>query len=423
MFLANWVADFRSASAEERATMCELIITVGDRNSCSHWNYRANAQFESVTVPTVYLAEGIAADWWRILGGRDQEFPISKYRTGYILPRLTFSCDGSVFQVTGQEAFYENPGLRFQYPGSQDLPRTEAEKELSKFVEDTIEKLSQKGITDSEVAFQWSRVSESRQDPEESSFCEAAGALGVDPYSIDEADATFIMEAGLIFRGEPLSDFLAGVKDTTRNQRKETLSSVKQAIDSTGAGSCLPDLAHASKVVDPSLRGRRPGEGAWAPGYRSARAFRNAIGVSDRGPLTSLSMVSDKLGNKAFEFARGLSGVDALVSRQDNIHIHLQNTTHVIGYEWTNNFNFARGVGDVVCFPESEPSVLNGLPGTERQAMGRAFAAEFLAPVDTVLDLSKRGKSDYEIATALNVSPRVVGHQIENRDRIHQACV
>ena len=58
----------------------------------------------------------------------------------------------------------------------------------------------------------------------------------------------------------------------------------------------------------------------------------------------------------------------------------------------------------------------------ERQAAGRAFAAEFLAPVESVLDMVDSGCDVDEISGSFNVSPQVVARQIENQDRIREAC-
>ena len=54
--------------------------------------------------------------------------------------------------------------------------------------------------------------------------------------------------------------------------------------------------------------------------------------------------------------------------------------------------------------------------------MGRAFAAEFLAPVDKIIDMSYGGKDVDEIAGVFKVSPQLIERQIENRGRIRLAC-
>jgi uncharacterized protein (DUF433 family) len=54
--------------------------------------------------------------------------------------------------------------------------------------------------------------------------------------------------------------------------------------------------------------------------------------------------------------------------------------------------------------------------GTYRQQLGRAFAAEFLAPVSSVLDMTARGDRIEDIAANFGVSEMVIDHQIGNRD-------
>src|ERR1700721_1995298 len=54
-------------------------------------------------------------------------------------------------------------------------------------------------------------IQAARENPVEAGFCEAAGALGLDPYRICKADADIIRQAALLFTGEPLTEFLAGI--------------------------------------------------------------------------------------------------------------------------------------------------------------------------------------------------------------------
>ena len=82
---------------------------------------------------------------------------------------------------------------------------------------------------------------------------------------------------------------------------------------------------------------------------------------------------------------------------------------------------FARAIGDAICFPESTLSAINALHKAERQAVGRAFAAELLAPVKTVLDMDESGLDTDEIADILDVGTAVVERQLENQNRILDA--
>ena len=419
-FLAEWIHGASNASEVERATMCRLSIMVGNVNACSHWDDRTGSSHEYVTVPAVHLAEGIASDWWTIFGGRDVKRPIWRYRTGFILPCLSLSCDGSTFEVSGEQMHCDNPGLRFWPAGTEMVPRSEAETELARFVESVVERLASARISRTDVQLRWERVSESRGDPEERAFCEAAGALGVDPYIISDADGDLVMRSGELFSNESLADFLAGVRSLDQIHRSQALEAVVSAERRQDDSFRLPELCEAVEEVDANLRTRRFGEGAWGPAYRMARAFRNAIAVGTDDELGSVISIAGSLGNKRFVTSGDLYGVDALVSRKDGVYVHLRPAR--FPNSWSERFNFARAIGDVVCFPQGGPSVVNALHGAERQAMSRAFAAEFLAPVDSVMDIAHEVHDLDEIAGKFSVSPRVIEHQIQNERRIQQAC-
>ena len=419
-FLVEWIDGAPNVSAEERATMCDLRIVVGDTNACSHKDEVGRESYESIVVPAVHLAEGIATDWWNIFGGRDCQRPIWPYRTGFILPCLSFGCNGSTFEVSGEQMSCENPGVRFWRVDAETISRDEAERELTGFVQNVVNRLSGEDIEGSEVQLRWKRVAESRRDPDENAFCEAAGALGLDPYAIAGEDADFIMWAGGVLSGAPLTEFLAGVNSIRLAGRYGALASVAGATREVGPRSRLPKLRGAASEVDCGLRERRNGEGVWGPAYRLARGFRQTIGVNKDYEFDSVCSIAGMLGNASFERSEGLSGVEGVVSRGVDVHVHLRKSRY--GPPSFENFNLARAIGDAVCFLEDGPSVINRLYGAERQAAGRAFAAEFLAPVEAVWGMHEEGYDVGEIAGRFVVDTRVIQHQVENRDRIERAC-
>ena len=52
----------------------------------------------------------------------------------------------------------------------------------------------------------------------------------------------------------------------------------------------------------------------------------------------------------------------------------------------------------------------------------RAFAAEFLAPIDEVLSMHEDGKGMDDMAEDFGVAKEVVERQWQNRRRIQEAC-
>ena len=78
-------------------------------------------------------------------------------------------------------------------------------------------------------------------------------------------------------------------------------------------------------------------------------------------------------------------------------------------------------IGSALCISPTSRRVVNGLHDAEEQAIGRAFAAEFLAAVEKIVDMKTEGLEEYEIAQEFQVSEQVVAHQLENHERIAAA--
>ena len=418
-FSIDWIGDGPNASAEERATLCDLQIVVNDKNLCRHSTPSANEPFDHLTIPAVHLAEGLATDWWSILGGRDRKHPVLRYRMGFALPKLSLAFDGSMFDVQGSRCSYDNPPVNFLIGTSESIHRDAAETVLKDYIERVIERLSSEGVPDSEVAVRWSRVSRSLSDPEERSFCEAVGALGLDPYLISDAEAQFVEDAANLFAGEALIEFLAGVRELDLTGARQLLDWADDSKARPQDASRLPDLPPIAKQVGAAV-GWNLGERTWAGGYRAAQVLRAEItGPSER--LTSTEAIAALLGADSFAPVPSPAGAVAFVARYpEAVHIHSRRYIH--SEQHLQNFAFARAIGDVVCFPDTPMSVVNRLHQAERQAAGRAFAAEFLAPVESVIKMRNSGCDLDELAGSFNVSRRVVTHQIGNQDRIRQSC-
>ena len=169
-FSLDWLDGALNAIVEERRTLCSLRIYIDGTNLCDFVDYEDNATLDSLTLPAIHLAEGIASNWWQIFGSRDVERSILEYRSGFALPDLRFRSDGSTFDAISKTHISRNPHLRFGVEARTTLTRAEAEQALSKFVYAVVDRLSAKNIEGSEIAACWRRVSESRRDPGERIF-------------------------------------------------------------------------------------------------------------------------------------------------------------------------------------------------------------------------------------------------------------
>ena len=428
-FLIDWVENGENACAEERATLCYLQILVEDENACAFYDVSEGRYFEHLFIPVVHLAEGIASGWWKIFGGRDRYFSIFPYRNGFALPDLKFRFDGSTFEIMGSQFSSVNPKIKFWHTES-DMERSAAESALSEFVDKVVEKLSSEGIQKTEVESRWSHIAYSRNNPDEQFFCEAAGTIGADPYMISDSDARLIELANNRFSGEVLIEFLAGVREAKSRFSSNLHAAGERELEWINYAESRQPYQFQLSVLDElandlkSQSQRISSERTWSQGYRMARLFRERLSLDFLNGSTSIRSLPEMLGNRYFRRASGMAATRAVVSRTDGgkTGIHLRKRGRKKWENLSEEFAFARALGDAVCFPDDEISIVNELKSAERQAVGRAFAAELLAPIEIILDMRDSGKDVGEIADSLAVSPLTVTHQIENKDRIESAC-
>lgn len=114
----------------------------------------------------------------------------------------------------------KNPPLVFWQDAEETMTRRTAEGEFAKLLTAVATRLSEAGLDDTQAQAAWRRVQATLSDPEEMAFCEAAGALGADPYAISDDDAAFIEDAGKVHEGESLLNFLGTIR--SREQRPIT---------------------------------------------------------------------------------------------------------------------------------------------------------------------------------------------------------
>ena len=131
--LVEWLDDAANAAHEERATVAGYKLFIAGLNSTTH---RTNGAIEDhLTLPLYSIAEGLAYCWWNIFGGRDSPVSLTKFRMGYAVPDVRLAFDGQAFEISSNAFSYENPELYFFAGGRESLARSDAESQLSEFIE------------------------------------------------------------------------------------------------------------------------------------------------------------------------------------------------------------------------------------------------------------------------------------------------
>lgn len=377
---------------------------------------------ENATVSVYPLAAEIAFNWWHLFGSRDARLELADGRSGYAVPNILLTFDGAGFTASCQPLTYDNPPIRFTHGDTERLTRAEAESALAGFVECVRGRLAEAKVRDSGLQLRWERVQRSRESADEAAFCEAAGALGFDPYEIDDAVADFIMDAGAWFHDEPLLELLSGLRkvDRSRAPGKGTLAWLRTAESRSADRSRLPAIDDLRQGMADTRRAAA-GEMPWCAGYRCAREARRRldIGTAERFDVSTLAA---RLGGPRFATAEGgVSDFRAVVATTAETHVHLRKESSRYAH-LSELFALGRAIGDAVANPPAERSAVNGLHDAARQATGRAFAAEFLAPINEIRSMLEDGKVHDDIAADFGVDLELVERQLQNQDRIDEAC-
>lgn len=417
-YSVDWHDDAGNAALEERATVADVRFWLEEQNVSLH--LRGTESIDHVTISLYGIAEGLAHGWWSLFGGRDRSTSLRQFRSGFVVPDLRFEFDGAVFEISAHQSTYRNPGVRFWAGPTEIMDRASAEALLSDFIERVLDRLDIREVRQTSAALRWARVKASRADREESTFCESAGALGLDPYSIPERGTAAIEDASARFEGEPLTEFLAGTGGADEHRLLQWVDAVDRRPRHTARVADLRAMATEAAERAPM----RPIEESWALGYRRARAFRRVLDANHAERFRSFRPLAEKLGaSRSFELAAPVDGLRALRSDYpDGVRIHLRRSGSTPAASASHLFTFARAVGDAACFPEETRAPVNGLQAAYRQAAGRAFAAEFLAPVDEVRTMRVDGRDSASVAEEFGVSSAVVDRQLENQHRIEAVC-
>lgn len=417
-FTVDWHKLADNLAPEERATVADLRVFIQEANICDHLCGDQRELTDHVTVSVYPMAEGIALDWWNIFGRRNDKYKLIRRRGGYVIPDIFMHFDGGAFEFGCVAHDDHNAFVWFPRNESEILQRGHAEKELTDFIEKILKRLDDEGISESGLQLRWERVRASLENPDEVAFCEAAGALRLDPYDLSESDAKLILQANDFFQGEPLVEFLSALHGPGATDALDWIEAVERR---PRYRSQLPVAKHLRDALS-SFRVIREGERAWARGYRCARAARQELNLTESDRLASGEELADRLEAPKFESAPTFRGLRALVNSKDNrVDIHLSDTVTQHGKTaWL--FGFGRALGEVVANPPAPRAVVNNLRDASRQAANRAFAAEFLAPVNEILTMHEDSMDISAIAVEFGVSDQVIMRQIENSHNIEWAC-
>lgn len=419
-----WETPQAAGGPELRATWAHLVITVNGIPVTQVHDYNARSVRDVIYLPLYPLAEWLAMHWWPLLCELEtprrmvhsdyaRRHSIRFSREGFALPDLIVRpVGGGKMSLEWKSSDLPMCGVRFLQQGSAVLEVAEVREAFASLINGVVKRLECEGVSGVPLQEEWQTVDS--VDREESEFCEAAAALGLDPYGLSEDMASSIIRVNSMLPIELSAEFFpAADAHLLEDEATSLLAGIHAVYEQTADLHSLKKLKKDSPKFDTS---RAP----WQEGYAFARTLRKNLALGDR-IAASLDDVGGFLGVDlaALHAAMPTGGripayCDALVAENS-----LQSPGFIIGKlrESSRTFILCRGIFEYLTSASHTPLLITGTL-SERQKRNRAFAAEFLAPAAL---LRKRLISDAvymedvdELADEFHVSPYVIAHQLEN---------
>ena len=423
VFEFDWLDGEGMSGPELSATLASLTIRSGESVVTRVFDARAKTVRDFALVPLYPLAEWLVANWWFIASeipnpanehsqGFRRRHCLGVGRDGYAFPNLDI-----VPSYGGRTSVSWSPTrslwtrVEFLGGGEALVDGDEFRRTCSDFIDSVILRLDSLGVQDTFLREEWDAIRGA--DDEEIQFCQAAAALGWDPYALDDDAREHVIA---------LDDMLGGLLD-------EALPSLDAANPLAGASEIETALEGArrnrvylERIEDfRSGLGRNFGETPWDEGYDWARRLRRNLNL-DGESLKTTASIADALGEDAdtldrimqptasFSAAPMIDGAIARDGGETGFALGARGGPHA------RRFRFCRALGEAMASPDSDALITRSR--SERQQRNRAFAAEFLAPASEIKRLvrfpSVDGDDLNELAQEFGVSHRVIKHQIEN---------
>jgi hypothetical protein len=418
---ASWLRPASEQQASEvDVTMAEFAMKVGKQN-VTEFREDDGERSSHLEIPTYYLAEWIAENWWPLLWeprkSEDDEpnadflsrHSLLAAQHGFALPRMMIVPFGRSVQVSAGARDVQLADVRFLNGARETFSRDVVESELSRFVSDVVARLAAYRIKDTFLQDAWQLITNTDQD--EAQFCRYVGALGLSPYDIEDRIANLI-ERLLPTLGDRLLMDLCLV--CTRQTFEAVATVAEKAIALTKDAS-ISTLSPLGSFEAPTDNMEAP---AYRRGVRAAELLRRRFNIKDTD-LNGASRVFELLKldtHHRTDAPRNddeISVTGAVAREESEMKVAL-----LQGTETKRRFAGARAIFSAWAAESPNESRLLTSAVTRDQQANRAFAAELTAPRNLIRVKSRRGRLTendvYELAADLQIGLDVVQKQALN---------
>ncbi len=422
--------DGRSAA---EATLSRMRVVIADR-IVTEWESEFEQGGETIELPSYYLAEWLAENWWPLLWEPRKSEDIADSadflarhsvltaQQGFALPKILLVPQGQQLSVACQARFVQFAECKFRNGATAVLPRKDVESEMRKFVSGVVALLVKNSVLETDLQGEWAMISDVADDEVE--FCQLLGALGLSPFAAPDSIAALLEAAG---ERHPFASLLDLCQSSTPAALEASLALADKAKELT---------ANAPEAeFEPLFRRSPPADNFSGPGWRhgvnAAKAARAALSINEGDPEGSSKLfdllkidlsaggedVGQGAGSNQPTIDVGESGtiVGAVERDETRSKIALLQRARP-----QRKFTAARAAYLAWTSETAHTSRLMTTAVTRDQQASRAFAAELTAPISYIRRHAtgrKLTQDDvYSLSNRLGIAPDVVRKQATNNN-------
>ena len=404
-FTHDWVAAGHD-EPEILHTMTNLALFVDHINLMQNEDIWAKTIRESVLVSAYPLAMWLATSWWRLNfetlhaltdGGPPpidwrMAHELGAANHGFVWPPVIFASDGEVMKLWAKPSSGNiQQSVRYLNGLAQPIPiqLTDFQRSVENFITAVLSRLDAVGYPNTDLRNLWQLLQEERADLPSLNYRRLEAQLGFDP---DECPAAMMDKAqGLAQQmGADVFSELAPLYGKIIGD--PSLSALEAIINSDGL-TATPNL--------PSLQKSKAMKGApWQ--YAVAVARELWASLSTQGDVVENWQLYELLGLSVSEVEQW---TPPKANRPVAIAVPFNaNQLKIVPrkkHPMAKRFELARLLGDYIFTNETEKKWLASTDlATSRQKYQRAFAAEFLCPINALQDFLKNDYSESTIEDA-----------------------
>jgi hypothetical protein len=348
----------------------------------------------------------LLANWWRVLHRRANPFRLFALKktvdqhvsTAMLLIESTGKVTLSAHAQESDRTVWA--GHRFSLSVDEF-----AKLALDELARPLVHHLRAKKRFDRPVESLLRRTEEILNNSADRTFWKCAGALGLSYQTIDDSGADEVAALiAAVSNEDARLDFASAVSP---GQLHQSLKWVSDEVTEKAKANCLPRLIELRQIT---LGGSSTGK-PYLIGTERARNVRDKIGLAPDRAVGGISGLAQIFGGKDtfIVSAAGDEPIRGFLGHGDDVPVV------VVRQEGPRNTTFlaSRAIGDYLVYGSREAPIMDIY--SDRQAVGRAFAAEFMAPASGVIHMiDEEGEPVSSVAAHYGVPREVILHQYEN---------